>query len=80
MGAKRKPTPFGRAIRIRLAELDMQQSDLARMLGTSETYVTYLIYGDRRDERWVAKICRALDMPVQADEGAQEESEPQNGA
>ncbi len=63
MAARRQPTPFGRAIRVRLAELNMQQSDLARMLGTSEAYVTYLIYGDRRDEAWVGKICRALDMP-----------------
>lgn len=66
MAARRQPTPFGRAIRVRLAELNMQQTDLARMLGTSEAYVTYLIYGDRRDEAWVSRICRALDMPEQA--------------
>ena len=56
-----------RAIRIRLAELDMQQSDLARMLGTSEAYITYLIYGDRRDDAWVQRICQALDMQEKDD-------------
>ena len=54
-----------RAIRVRLAELDMQQSDLARLLGTSEAYITYLIYGDRRDESWVARICQALGMEAE---------------
>ena len=50
MAGRREPTPFGRAIKVRLAELNMKQSDLARQLGTSNAYVTYLIYGDRRDE------------------------------
>lgn len=67
MCARRKPTPFGRAIRIRLAELNMQQSDLARLLGTSNAYVTYLIYGDRREEAWVQRICEALDMRAPED-------------
>jgi len=67
MANRRTPTPFGRAIRVRLAELNMKQSDLARLLGTSNAYVTYLIYGDRRDAAWVARICEALDMPAQAD-------------
>lgn len=39
----------------------MQQSDLARLLGTSEAYITYLIYGDRRDEAWVADLSGAGD-------------------
>ena len=63
MSNRRTPTPFGRAIKVRLAELNMQQRDLAKMLGTSNAYVTYLIYGDRRDEAWVARICQALSMP-----------------
>lgn len=68
MRTRRTPTPFGRAVRIRLAELDLQQRDLARMLGTSNAYVTYLIYGDRRNEAWVQKICEVLDMRVSEDE------------
>lgn len=62
MSVRRTPTPFGRAIKIRLCELDLEQKDLARMLGTSSAYVTYLIYGDRRDDAWVERICEALDM------------------
>lgn len=63
MREKRSPTPFGRAVKIRLAELNMQQRDLAKMLGISNAYVTYLIHGDRRSEAWVVRICEALDMP-----------------
>lgn len=69
MARRRMPTPFGRAIKVRLAELDMKQSDLARLLGTSNAYVTYLIYGDRRDEAWVARICEVLDMPAHKGDG-----------
>lgn len=68
MCARRTPTPFGRAVRIRLAELNLQQRDLARMLGTSNAYVTYLIYGDRRDEAWIQKICEVLDMHASEDD------------
>ena len=68
MSNRRTPTPFGRAIKVRLAELNMQQRDLAKLLGTSNAYVTYLIYGDRRDEQWVASICEALSMPQPKDE------------
>ena len=67
MSNRRTPTPFGRAIKVRLAELNMQQRDLAKLLGTSNAYVTYLIYGDRRDEQWVARICEALSMPPPKD-------------
>lgn len=62
---RRVPTPFGRAVRIRLAQLNLQQRDLARMLGTSDAFITYLIYGDRRDEAWISRICDALGMRAQ---------------
>lgn len=69
MAGRREPTPFGREIKVRLAELNMKQSDLAQLLGTSNAYVTYLIYGDRRDGAWVARICEVLDMPTHGEDG-----------
>ena len=71
MRERRMPTPFGRAIKVRLAQLNMQQSDLAKLLGLSNAYVTYLIYGDRRDEGWVARICEVLDMQLPQQENLQ---------
>lgn len=66
MRNRRLPTPFGRAVRVRLAQLNMQQRDLARLLGISQALVTYLIYGDRRDEQWILRICQVLDMESSA--------------
>lgn len=66
MRNRKKPTPFGRAIKVRLAQLDLQQRDLAGMLGTSKAHITYLIYGERDSEAWVEKICEALKMPMKA--------------
>jgi len=71
MRRKRTPTPFGHAIKVRLAQLDMRQNELADMLGLSNAYVTYLIYGDRRDEAWVGRICEALQMPMWEDDEIQ---------
>ena len=68
MRRKRTPTPFGHAVKVRLAQLDMRQSDLAEKLGLSNAYVSYLLHGDRRDTAWVARICWALDMPVWEDD------------
>lgn len=65
MRTRKKPTPFGRAIRMRLAELDMQQSDLADMLGISRAQITYIVYGERSGREWVERICEALKMPMQ---------------
>ena len=66
MRAKKKPTAFGRAVKLRLAELDMQLRDLAVMLGVSRTQITYIIYGERKCSDWVERICEVLDMPVKA--------------
>ena len=66
MRERRMPTPFGHAVRVRLAQLNLQQRDLAQMLGTSEAFITYLIYGDRREEAWVIRICQALGMEKEA--------------
>lgn len=62
MREKKKPTAFGRAVKVRLAELDMQQRDLADMLGVSRTQITYIIYGERKSLDWIDRICEVLDM------------------
>ena len=67
MRTRKKPTPFGRAVRMRLAELDMLQSDLADQLGISRVQITYLIYGERGASEWIERICHALDMPVESE-------------
>jgi hypothetical protein len=69
---KRGLTPFGKEIKKRLIDLDMKQRDLARLIGTSNPFITYIMYGDRSTEKWEKAIRTALDMPRvgQRDEGA----------
>lgn len=66
MRTDKKPTPFGRAVRMRLAALDMDQKSLAQKLGTTPAYISTIIYNERTSPRMVKRICEALDMPVKA--------------
>lgn len=62
MKERRKPTPFGKRVRMRLIELDMRQKDLASLLGVSDAFLTYLLYGDRPLGTWEKRICDALNL------------------
>lgn len=64
MRTDKKPTPFGRAVRMRLAALDMDQKTLAEKLGTSPAYISVIIYGKRTSPKMVMRICKTLDMPI----------------
>lgn len=66
MRTDKKPTPFGRAIRMRLASLDMDQKALAQKVGTTPAYISIIIYSERTSPVMVKRICEALDMPVKA--------------
>ena len=58
----KKLTPFGKVVKKRLVDLDMNQRDLARLIGTSGAQVTYLLYGERNADKWVVPICTALGI------------------
>lgn len=66
MRTDKKPTPFGRAVRMRLAALDMDQKSLAQKLGITPAYISTIIYNEGTSPRMVKRICEALDMPVKA--------------
>lgn len=66
MRTDKKPTPFGRAVRMRLAALDMDQKALAQKVGTTPAYISIIIYGERNSPKMIKRICEALDMPVKA--------------
>ena len=67
MGRERTLTPFGKQVRIRLLELDMQQRDLAAALGISPAFLTYLLYGDRPMGVWKERIRELICMPAGID-------------
>lgn len=58
----KKLTAFGKKVKKRLIDLDMEQKDLARRVGTSDANISYILYGDRSGEMWIAKICEVLEI------------------
>ena len=64
---RKKPTAFGKYVKKRLIDLDMQQCELAAAVGTTPPMITYIIYGERDAERWVEPICFALGDANKAD-------------
>lgn len=60
MKDRKKPTSFGRYIKKRLIDMDMQQKELAEQIGTTPATITYIIYGERPADKWVEAICYAL--------------------
>lgn len=59
---KRKLTPIGKAIKMRLVELEMKQGELAAQLGTSPQYVNHIMYGERTGEKYLDDICHILNL------------------
>lgn len=60
--AKRKLTPFGKEIKLRLVEMEMRQEELAELVGTSPQYINHIMYGERTGEKYIDKIRAVLDI------------------
>lgn len=62
---KQSLNSFGLWMVCELAKLDLQQKDLAEMLGTTREYLSYLARGDNASEalrlRWKKRAQDALD-------------------
>ncbi|HAQ39571.1 MAG TPA: transcriptional regulator [Clostridiales bacterium] len=59
---KRKLTPFGLNVKNRLADLNMSQKALAKKLGTSDAYLSMILYGERSGNMYIENIRSILDM------------------
>lgn len=53
---KRKLTAFGQRVKERLYELNMTQKTLAKKVGTSEAYLSMILYGERSGAKYKDKI------------------------
>lgn len=60
--ARRRLTPFGKAVKLRLVELEMKQEELAALVGTSPQYINHIMYGERTGEKYLDKIRQILDL------------------
>ena len=57
-----EPTPFGVKVKKRLIEKNMTVSDLARMLGINRSFLSQMLYGNKKGEKYIPAICNALDI------------------
>ena len=60
--ARRKLTPFGKEMKLRLVELEMKQDELAELVGTSPQYINHSMYGERTGETYIDRIRSVLGI------------------
>ena len=60
--ARRKLTPFGKEMKLRLVELEMKQDELAELMGTSPQYINHIMYGERTGEKYIDRIRSVLGI------------------
>lgn len=59
---KRKLTAFGEKVKSKLVELNMTQKALAKKLGTSDVYLSMILYGERSGEKYKDSIVKILEI------------------
>jgi len=59
---KRKLTPFGLKVKNRLVDINMTQKELAKRLGTSDAYLSMILYGERAGTIYIESIKKILDL------------------
>lgn len=59
---KRKLTPFGLKVKNRLADLNMTQKELSEKLGTSDAYLSMILYGERSGNMYIENIKNILNI------------------
>jgi cyanate lyase len=59
---KRRLTPFGEKVKERLVEINMTQKKLAEKIGTSDVYVSMILYGERSGNMYIDAIKETLKL------------------
>lgn len=60
--SKSKLTPLGKMVVKALTDRDMTKTQLAREIGTSPVYLSYILYGVRSGEKYLPAIIEVLDL------------------
>lgn len=55
-------TPFGKKVRKRLIDRNMNQTELAARLGCSKQYLYKILTGERSGKKYIREIRRILDI------------------
>jgi len=59
---KRTVTDFGVEVKKQLSRENMRQKDLAEKIGTSEVYLSMILYGERSGKKYIPKIRNILEF------------------
>ena len=57
-------TPFGRRVKIRLLEMNMDARELARRVGTSPVQISRILHGKRPGREQIPKIASELGIEL----------------
>lgn len=55
-------TPFGKEIRKRMIDLEMEQKDLAEIVGVTPSYISDIFRGARSGVKIKKKVCEAVGL------------------
>ena len=55
-------SPLGKIVAKALVDQDMTKSELARAIGTTPPYLSYILYGIRSGEKYIPAIIAPLDL------------------
>ena len=61
----KKLTPFGKLVVKALTDRDMSKSELARAIGTTPPYLSYIPYGQRTGEKYLPAVIATLDRDAE---------------
>ena len=59
-------TPFGRQVKIRLLERQMDARQLAEKIGTSPVQISRILHGKRPGHEQIPQIARLLDIDLES--------------
>ena len=59
-------TVFGRQVKIRLLEKDMEARELAERIGTSPVQLSRILHGKRPGHEQIPKIASVLDIDMES--------------
>jgi len=65
MREKWKLTPFGMQVKMRLLEKDMTVSELAERIGVKQSYLSQVLYGDKKGYKYMNEICMILEIETE---------------
>lgn len=60
-----KLTPFGKAVKMRLIEMDMSVRDLAKQIGTSPVQISRMLHGEQPGYEIVPRMLDILDITLE---------------